>query len=116
MEMTDRELLELIAAKVGGLETKVGGLETRFDGLETKFGGLETKFGELEMKFGGIETRIDNLDVEIKEIKKTVINIENDHGNHLKALHDGYVQNSAKLERIEKEVSRQEEVILRKIK
>jgi hypothetical protein len=55
MEMTDRELLELIAAKVGGLET-----------------------------------RMDKMDGGIQEIKKTVINIENDHGEKLKALFDGY--------------------------
>lgn len=81
MEMTDRDLLELIAAKVGGLET-----------------------------------RMDKMDGEVQEIKKTVINIENDHGEKLKALFDGYYQHTDILERIEKEVSRQEEVILRKIK
>ena len=81
MEMTDRELLELIASKVGGLDKRIGGLEDK-----------------------------------VQKIENTVINIENDHGGKLKALFDGYVQNSEKLDRIEKEVSRQEEVILRKVK
>lgn len=39
MNMTNRELLELIVTKVGGLETRFDGLETRFDGLETEFRG-----------------------------------------------------------------------------
>lgn len=79
--MTDRELLEIVAAQVGQLTQKV-----------------------------------DRVDGEIQEIKKTVIHIENDHGDRRKALFDGYVQNSEKLDRIEKEVSRHEEVILRKVK
>ncbi len=87
-EMTDRELLELIAAEVGGLKTGMSGLEARMD----------------------------KMDDRIQKIENTVIHIENDHGSKLKALFDGYVQNSEKLDRIEKEVSRQEEVILRKIK
>lgn len=81
MEMTDRELLELIAAEVGSLKADMKEVKGR-----------------------------------LQSVENTVMRIENDHGNHLKALHDGYVQNSDKLNRIEKEVSRQEEVILRKVK
>ena len=78
MEMTDRELLELIAAKVGGLETDVK---------------------------------------ELKKITtKTDLAIENEIKPKIQTLFDGYIQNSDKLDRIEKEVSKQEEVILRKIK
>lgn len=79
--MTDRELLELIAAEVGGLKT---------DMKEVK--------GKLQ------------------SVENTVMKIENDHGDKLKALFDGYVQNSEKLDRIEREVTRQEEFILRKVK
>lgn len=79
--MTDRELLELIAAEVGGLKTDMKEVKDR-----------------------------------LQSVENTVIKIENDHGDKLKALFDGYVQNSEKLERIEKEVTRQEEVILRKVK
>ncbi len=81
MEMTDRELLELIAAEVGGLKDRMGGLEGR-----------------------------------MQKIENTVTNIEHDHGQKLDALFDGYVQNSEKLDRIEKEASRQEEIIMRRVK
>lgn len=50
------------------------------------------------------------------EIKKTNISIENDIRPKIEALFDSYKQNSAQLARIENEVSRQEEVILRRIK
>ena len=101
MAMTDRNLLELIAANVIEIDRKVVGLETRMDNLETKVDNLDT--------------RMDKMDSEIQEIKKTVINIENNHGEKLAALFDGYYQHTGMLERIKLEVSRQEEVILRKI-
>lgn len=70
---------------------------------------LEKMYGE----FGQFKKE---TETELREIKKTVIHIENDHGDKLKALFDGYVQNSEKLTRIEQEVSRHEEVIFRKVK
>ncbi|MEL7656835.1 MAG: hypothetical protein AAGU75_13105 [Bacillota bacterium] len=79
----------------------------------------EKMFELLELiasKVSGIETEMKEVKGRLQSVENIVIRIENDHGNHLKALHDGYAQNSAKLDRIEKEVSRQEEVILRKIK
>lgn len=63
--MTDRELLELIAAQVGALTTKV-------DSQETRFGSIEA---------------------DLKETKERVINIENEHGKKLDLLFDGYKQN-----------------------
>jgi archaellum component FlaC len=86
--MNDRELLEFIAAQVGTLTGKVD----------------------------SIEKKVDSIESEVKEIKKTVINIENDHGDKLKALFDGRQQHLDQLDRIEKEVSRHEEIILRRIK
>jgi hypothetical protein len=52
----------------------------------------------------------------VKHTTKTDLIIENDIKPKIQTLFDGYFQNSDKLDRIEKEVSRQEEVILRKIK
>ncbi len=53
---------------------------------------------------------------EIKGTKDKVIIIEQEHVKKLDDLFDGYKQNSEKLDRIEKEVSRHEEIILRRIK
>lgn len=100
--MTDRELLELIAAQVGALTTEVGTLTTEVGSLTTRFDSLETK--------------VDSIEADLKETKERVINIENDHGKKLDLLFDGYKQNADKLDRIEEEVSRHEEIILRRIK
>lgn len=60
--------------------------------------------------------KLTNLDEKVSSIDRTVIKIEIEHGNKLSALFDGWKQNTEQLQRIEQEVSRQEEVILRKIK
>lgn len=86
--MTDRELLEFIAAQVGNLTQKV-------DKIDERTGSLEE--GQ-------------------KRIEKVVTNIEHDYGQKLKALFDGYKQHTDILERIEKEVTKQEEIIMRRIK
>lgn len=50
------------------------------------------------------------------ETKKTNVKIEHEIIPKIDALFDGYKQNSDKLDRIEEEVSKHEEIILRKIK
>ena len=86
--MTDRELLEMIATQVSTLTTQVNML---------------TK-------------DITELKEDQRIIKGTVLKIEQDHGEKLEALFDGYKQNTEKLDRIEVEVSKHEEIILRRIK
>ncbi len=50
---------------------------------------------------------------DIKSINAAVIKIEDEHGRKLSALFDGYQQNSDKLDRIEKQVSKHEDFIFR---
>jgi len=86
--MNDRELLEFIAAQVGSLTQEVGGLQKGLNSLENK----------------------------VDAIDKTVIRMENDNNTQHTALFDGWKQNTQQLERIEKEVTKQEEIIMRRIK
>ena len=88
--MTDRELLEIIAVQVAKLTKDVDEIKVTLPTLATK--------GELE------------------KIKNIVVRIENEHGQKLGALFDEYKLNSEKLDRIEKEVAKHEEFILRRIK
>ena len=59
--------------------------------------------------------RLDTIEVKVDSIDKTVIRIENNQGEKLAVLFDGQKQNSQQLETIKEEVSRHEEVILRKV-
>ena len=107
--MTDRELLEFIAAQVGNLTQDVGNLKQDVGDLKQDVGDLKQDVGDLKKGLSNLEKKVDSID-------KTVIRIENDHGSKLAALFDGYNQNSDKLERIENEVTKQEEIIMRRIK
>ena len=42
--------------------------------------------------------------------------MEQNHGQKLDALFDGYMQNTERLIRIEKQVSRHEDIIIKKVK
>lgn len=83
--MTDRELLEYIAAQVGKLTQDVG----------------ELKEGQKDIT---------------QRVIKVETMLENDVNTKLEALLDGYKQNAEKIDRIEKEVSKQEEIIMRRVK
>ena len=118
--MTDRELLGLIANQVGTLTKDMDMLKTS---MATKNDLAEIK-GEMNKLEANMATKNDLAEIkgemaevksDIQFIKETVIKIENEYGQKLNALFDGYVMNSERLDRIEKEVTRHEEVILRKI-
>ena len=93
--MTDRELLELIVAQVSALTSNV-------DNLTKDVSELKEGQNKIESELGGV--------------KRITLGMEQSHGKQLTALFDGYKQNTDKLDRIEKEVSKHEEVILRRVK
>jgi len=77
---------------------------------------IEKMYSDLSSKIGNLDSRIGNLESEIGVVKNTVTRIENEHGKKLNALFDGYVQNTEIIKRIEKKVSKHDDIILRKIK
>ena len=100
--MTDRELLELIAAQLGALTSDVGMLTSNLQNVTKDVSELKEGQSKIES--------------ELSSVKRITIDMEQSHGKQLVALFDGYKQNADKLDRIEKEVSKHEEVILRRIK
>ena len=119
--MTERELLELLVKQVAGIDKRLDRQESRFDGLESRFDGLESRFDGLESRFDGLETRFDGLDkrvgaieIDLASVKETVVRIENEHGQQLKALLDGQVHMAEMLERIAIEISHHEEIVFRR--
>lgn len=101
--MTDRDLLELIATQVDKLTSQVDGLTRDMVEVKATMATLATKDELAEVKS------------EVNSIKAIVVRIENDHGQKLGALFDGYKLMSERLDRIEKEVTKHEEIILRRI-
>ncbi|MCG8482340.1 MAG: hypothetical protein MJA31_03450 [Clostridia bacterium] len=85
-------------------------------GIKTDVSTLKTDVSTLKTDVSTLKTDVSTLKTEMKNVSNTVVKIENEQRVKFGALFDGYTQNSAKLDRIEMEVSRQEEIILRKIK
>ena len=78
---------------------------------------LMTKmYSEMREGFKEVKNDISEVKDRLDKVEKTVTCIENEHGKKLDTLFDGYKQNSDKLDRIEEEVSKHEEIILRHVK
>jgi hypothetical protein len=105
--MTDRELLELIANQVINLTTQVDTLTKDVGEMKVT---MATKQELAEMKTAMATKQ------ELAEVKTIVVKIENDHGQKLGALFDGYKLISERLESIEDKVSKHEEIISRRIR
>ncbi|UNC91638.1 hypothetical protein [Candidatus Contubernalis alkaliaceticus] len=94
--MTDRQLLEAILNKISEIDANMA---TKKELAEVK-ANMATKDELAEVK------------ADVKSIQEIVIKIENEHGQKLAALFDGYKHNSEtltdhtlRLERIEKKVA-----------
>ena len=90
--MTDRELLELIAAQVGKLTTDV-------DGFKNDLADVKNYLTDVK-----------------SDIKKIHMTIEHNIQPKLTALYDGQKQLNQKLERVEQEVSKHDEMIWKRVK
>ncbi|KXG44232.1 hypothetical protein [Tepidibacillus decaturensis] len=84
--------------------------------MQKGFTDLGDRIDKVENRLDGVESRLDKVESRLDRVEKTVVHIENDHGQKLSALFDGYKQNSDKLDRIETEVSKHEEIILRRVR
>lgn len=83
---------------------------------ETKKDLKETKESLREEMKQGFKDAYSEMRQGFKKLGDRLVYIENDHGKKLSALFDGYKQNSDKLDRIEAEVSKHEEIILRRVR
>jgi len=80
--------------------------------MEDKVFELLTKmYSEMTEQFKEVKSKLDE-----KADKSDIVRMENELNPKVKALFDGYKQHTDILERTEKEVSRQDEIIMRHIK
>lgn len=78
---------------------------------EKIFEFMTKMYSEIKQQFDVVNKKLDE-----KSDKTDIIKLENDLVPKIEALFDGYKQNAEKLDHIEKQVSKQEEIILRRIK
>ncbi len=79
-------------------------------------GRLEVGQNALEARQGALESSQNSLREDVKELKSRFIRFENDITPKVNILFDGWKQNSEKLDRIEEQVSKHEEFIIKRIK
>lgn len=84
-----------------------------FELMEKMYSDFSKRFDNIEVDIKDLKTEVGSLKVESKKVNSI---IEHELMDKIEALFDGYIQNTDKLDRIEKEVSKHEEVILRRIK
>ncbi|WIV11842.1 hypothetical protein [Proteiniborus sp. MB09-C3] len=94
----------------------MSGNEQLFELMSKMYGEMQEGFKDVKGRLDKVEGRFDGVEGELASVKKTVIHIENEHGKKLQALFDGHTQINSQLERIENEVTRHEEIIIRKVK
>ncbi|ABR46478.1 conserved hypothetical protein [Alkaliphilus metalliredigens QYMF] len=87
-----------------------------FQLMEKMYSEMQEGFKKVNTKLDSVESRMSSVEFRMDKVEKTVLNMEDSHGKKLDVLFDGYKQNSEKLDRIEEEVNKHEEVIIRKIK
>jgi len=87
-----------------------------FELMSKMYEEMQEGFKEVKGEIKEVKIRLDRVEDRLDKVENTVIKIEQDNGKKLSALFDGHEQNSRKLDRIEKEVSKHEEVILRRIR
>ena len=83
---------------------------------EKLFDLMTKMYADLKAGQDDLKKEVKSNTENINELNKTVLHIEQDHGRKLDALFDGYKQNSEKLTRIEEEVSKHKEIILKRVK
>ena len=109
-DVSNEQLFELMTKMYNELTGRMDSMHSELTGR------MDSMHSELTGRIDSMQGEMQGMQDEIKEIKNRVIVIEQEHGKKLDALFDGYKQNSDKLDRIEEEVSKHEEIILRRIK
>ncbi len=72
---------------------------------------LTQMYSEMKQQFEEVNRKLDE-----KADKTDIVRLENELNTKVEALFDGYKQHTDILERIENEVTKQEEIIMRRVK
>ena len=109
------EKLEQLTNRMDSMEANMA-TKDELAGIEKSMDTLATQVGTLDKKVDRLDIKVDRLDKKVDNLQTIVVKIENEHGQKLDALFDGYTLNSEKLDRVEKAVARHEEAALTKVK
>lgn len=100
------EMLDLNAAQVGKLTSQVDTLTSQVGTLTSQVGTLTTQVDGLSKDMAEVKTDLAEIKPRLSFVEKTVIKIENDHGQKLGALLNGYKLLPERLDRHEAIISK----------
>ena len=83
---------------------------------EKLFEFMTQMYSEMKEGFIRLSFDISRLDSDMKEVKKTLLHIEQDHGKKLEVIFDGLTQHTDQLNRIEERLDKHDDIILKRIK
>ncbi len=83
---------------------------------EKLFDFMTQMYSEMKEGFNKVNFDISKLDSEMKEVKKTLLHIEQDHGKKLEVIFDGLTQHTNQLNRIEERLNQHDDILLKRIK
>ena len=106
--ISDSRQIDIIANQVGKLTTE---MQQGFKDMDARFEVMDERFNDMDARFEQIDEKLDK-----KADKLDIVRMENEIFPKLEALFDGYQQNSDKLDRIEAQVAKHEEIILRRVR
>jgi tetrahydromethanopterin S-methyltransferase subunit G len=121
INITNNQLFEFMTKMYNEMQGGFKQVNSRIDGVENEMQGgfkqvnlrIDGVENEMQGGFKQVNSRIEDIE---NEVKKTNTKIEHEIMPKVDALFDGYKQNSDKLDRIQEEVSKHEEIILRRVK
>ena len=87
-----------------------------FELMTKMYSEMANRMDSIDGRMNSIESKINTMDKKLEHVENKVTIIEQEHGKKLTALFDGYTQNTQKLTQIQDEVSKHEEVILKRVK
>lgn len=90
--------------------------EKLFEFMTQMYSEMKEGFSRLDSNISRLDSNIDRLDSEMKDVKRTLLHIEQDHGKKLDVIFDGLTQHTDQLNRIEERVNIHDDIILKRIK
>lgn len=90
--------------------------EKLFNLMEKMYIEMHSNFKEVRADINGLKSDVTGLKADVKDLKAGQLRLEDRLEDTSKTLFDGYMQNTERLTRIEEELSKHEEVIIRRVK
>ena len=71
-----RKEIQLLSARVGGLEGKVGGMDERLGAMDKRHGAMDKRLGAMDKRLGALGERLGAVEREVATVRTEVAQVE----------------------------------------